>query len=65
MNFTTTAYDARGINRYHETSNDYWKHTELCIQLADQYGYAETLNEAGTHYGEYGIRPNTLGKRVF
>ena len=63
--FTTTAYDFQGNPTEHETSNDAWSHTELCLSLSEAYGYAETVNEHGTHCGEYGERPAALGHRVF
>jgi len=63
--FTTTAYDYQGNAVEHETSTDAWTHTELCLSLSEAYGYAETVNELGTHCGEYGDRPAALGQRVF
>ena len=62
--FTTTAYDYQGNPMEHETSNDSWSHTELCLTLSESYGYAETILD-GKHYGEYGNRPSALGRRIY
>ena len=62
--FTTTAYDYQGNPMERETTDDSWSHTELCLTLSEEYGYAETIRD-GKHYGEYGVRPTALGKRVY
>ena len=62
--FTTTAYDYQGNPVEHETSSDSWSHVELCLAMADNYGYAETT-QGGRQVGEYGERPAALGQRVY
>ena len=65
MTFTTTAYNTLGEAQETETLTDSWKATEICLDLAMLYGYAETLDAWGRHYGEYGHRPTALGQRVY
>ena len=63
--FTTTAYNTLGEAQETETHTDSWSATEICLDLAMLYGYAETLDAWGRHAGEYGDRPAALGQRVF
>ena len=63
--FTTTAYNPQGQAVEHETINDSWDATEICLTMSEQYGYAETLDLWGRHYGEYGDRPAALGQRAY
>ena len=63
--FTTTAYNQQGQVEETETQFDSWEATEICWQLSEDYGYAETLDQWGKHYGEYGHRPTALGQRVY
>ena len=37
----------------------------LCYDLAQEFGYAETLDLWGRHSGDYGDRPVALGQRVY
>ena len=63
--FTTTAYNTLGEPQEKETLTDSWKSTEICLDLSMLYGYAETTDTWGRHYGEYGDRPTALGQRVY
>jgi len=63
--FTTTAYNTLGEAQETETLTDSWKATEICLDLSMLYGYAETTDLWGRHYGEYGDRPASLGQRVY
>ena len=63
--FTTTAYNQQGEVLETETQFDSWEATEICLGISQDYGYAETLDQWGKHYGEYGHRPSALGERVF
>ena len=63
--FTTTAYNTLGEPQEKETLTDSWKSTEICLDLSMLYGYAETTDTWGRHYGEYGDRPVALGERVY
>ena len=63
--FTTTAYNTLGEAQETETHTDSWSATEICLDLSMLYGYAETLDAWGKHYGDYGHRPTVLGQRVF
>ena len=65
MTFTTTAYNTLGEAQETETLTDSWAATEICLDLSMLYGYAETLDAWGRHYGDYGHRPNALGQRVY
>ena len=38
---------------------------DLCYSLAQEFGYAETLDLWGRHSGDYGDRPASLGQRVY
>ena len=51
--FTTTAYNTLG------------EATEMCLDLSMLYGYAETTDLWGRHYGDYGDRPAALGQRAY
>ena len=64
FSYTTTAYDYQGNPVEHETGSDSWSHTEICLAMAEQYGYAETT-QGGRQVGEYGTRPAALGQRVY
>ena len=63
--FTTTAYNLQGQALETQTDCDSWVATEICLSLADMFGYAETLDAWGKHCGEYGDRPVALGQRVY
>ena len=63
--FTTTAYNTLGEVQETETQNDSWSACEMCLDLSMLYGYAETTDLWGRHYGDYGDRPNALGMRVY
>ena len=63
--FTTTAYNPQGQAQETETHTDSWSATEICLDLAMLYGYAETLDAWGRHAGEYGDRPHRLGARAY
>ena len=63
--FTTTAYNQQGQVEETETQFDSWEATEICLAMSQDYGYAETLDQWGKHYGEYGHRPDALGQRVY
>ena len=63
--FTTTAYNPQGQVQETETQTDSWAATEICLGMSQDYGYAETLDAWGRHYGDYGHRPTALGQRVF
>ena len=63
--FTTTAYNQQGEVLETEPQFDSWEATEICLGMSQDYGYAETLDQWGKHYGEYGHRPSALGERVF
>ena len=65
MNFITTAYNQQGEAQETETHTDSWSATEICLDLAMLYGYAETLDAWGRHAGEYGDRPHRLGARAY
>ena len=65
MNFTTTAYNTLGEAQEKETLTDSWKATEICLDFSMLYGYAETTDAWGRHYGEYGDRPVALGQRAY
>ncbi len=65
MLFTTTAYNSQGEALETETQTDSWEATEICLTLSEQFGYAETTDLWGRHYGEYGDRPVALGQRVY
>ena len=65
MNFTTTAYNTLGEPQETETLTDSWAATEMCLDLSMLYGYAETTDAWGCHYGEYGDRPTALGQRAY
>ena len=65
MNFTTTAYNTLGEPQETETLTDSWAATEMCLDLSMLYGYAETTDAWGRHYGEYGDRPAALGQRAY
>jgi len=64
-NFTTTAYNSQGQVQETESQTDSWAATEICLSLSEAYGYAETTDLWGRHYGEYGDRPAALGQRVY
>ena len=63
--YTTTAYNQQGEAQETETHTDSWSATEICLDLAMLYGYAETLDAWGRHAGEYGDRPHRLGARAY
>ena len=63
--FTTTAYNTLGEAQEKETQTDSWAATEMCLDLSMLYGYAETTDLWGRHYGEYGDRPVALGQRAY
>ena len=63
--FTTTAYNTLGEAQEKETLTDSWESTEICLDLSMLYGYAETTDLWGRHYGEYGDRPASLGQRAY
>ena len=63
--FRTTAYNSQGEPQETETCLDRWVSTEMCLDLSEAYGYAETLDAWGKHCGEYGDRPVALGQRVY
>ena len=63
--FINIAYNSLGQVQETETHTDSWEATEICLQLSEEYGYAETLDSVGRHYGEYGHRPTALGQRVY
>ena len=63
--FTTTAYNTLGEAQEKETLTDSWQATEICLDLSMLYGYAETTDAWGHHYGEYGDRPASLGQRAY
>ena len=63
--FTTTAYNTLGEPQETETQFDSWAATEMCLDLSMLYGYAETTDTWGRHYGEYGDRPVALGERTY
>ena len=63
--YTTTAYNQQGEAQETETHTDSWSATEICLDLAMLYGYAETLDAWGRHTGEYGDRPHALGARAY
>ena len=63
--FTTTAYNILGEAQEKETLTDSWEATEMCLDMSMLYGYAETTDLWGRHYGDYGHRPNALGQRVY
>ena len=63
--YTTTAYNQQGEAQETETHTDSWQATEICLDLAMLYGYAETLDAWGKHCGEYGDRPHRLGARAY
>ena len=63
--YTTTAYNQQGEAQETETHTDSWSATEICLDLAMLYGYAETLDAWGRHTGEYGDRPHRLGARAY
>ena len=65
MTYTTTAYNQQGEAQETETHTDSWSATEICLDLAMLYGYAETLDAWGRHAGEYGDRPHRLGARAY
>ena len=65
MTFTTIAYISQGQAVEHETQNDSWTATEICLDFSMLYGYAETTDTWGRHYGEYGDRPVALGERAY
>ena len=65
MTFTTTAYNTLGEAQEKETLTDSWAATEICLDLSMLYGYAETTDLWGRHYGEYGDRPVALGQRLY
>ena len=65
MTFTTTAYNQQGEAQETDTQTDSWSATEICLDLAMLYGYAETLDAWGRHAGEYGDRPHRLGARAY
>ena len=65
MTFTTTAYNTLGEAQETDTQTDSWSATEICLDLAMLYGYAETLDAWGRHAGEYGDRPHRLGARAY
>ena len=65
MTFTTTAYNTLGEAQETDTQTDSWTATEICLDLAMLYGYAETLDAWGRHAGEYGDRPHRLGARAY
>ena len=65
MTFTTTAYNQQGEAQETEIQTDSWQATEICLDLAMLYGYAETLDAWGKHCGEYGDRPHRLGARAY
>ena len=49
--FTTTAYNTLGEAQEKETLTDSWKATEICLDFSMLYGYAETTDLWGRHYG--------------
>ena len=65
MYFTTTAYNTLGEVQETETLTDSWASTEMCLDMSMLYGYAETTDAWGRHYGEYGDRPAALGQRAY
>ena len=38
---------------------------DLLYSMAQEFGYAETLDLWGRHSGDYGDRPASLGQRVY
>ena len=63
--FTNIAYNQKGEILETETHTDSWEATEICLGMSQDYGYAETLDQWGKHYGDYGHRPTALGQRVY
>ena len=55
--FTTTAYNTLGEPQEKETLTDSWKATEICLDLSMLYGYAETTDLWGRHYGGMATDP--------
>ena len=49
--FTTTAYNTLGEAQEKETLTDSWAATEMCLDMSMLYGYAETTDLWGRHYG--------------
>ena len=65
MLFTTTAYNSKGQALETETQTDNWEAVEICLAMSEQFGYAETIDLWGRHYGDYGDRPAALGQRAY
>ena len=63
--YNIIAYNTLGEVQEVEATNDSWKAVELCLDLSMLYGYAETTDLWGRHYGEYGDRPAALGQRAY
>ena len=63
--YNIIGYNTLGEVQEVEATNDSWQAVELCLTLSEQYGYAETTDTWGRHYGEYGDRPASLGQRVY
>ena len=63
--YNVIAYNTLGEVQEVETTDDSWKATETCLDFSMLYGYAETTDAWGRHYGEYGDRPAALGQRAY
>ena len=63
--YNVIAYNTLGEVQEVETTDDSWKATETCLDFSMLYGYAETTDAWGRHYGEYGDRPTALGQRAY
>ena len=63
--YNIIAYNTLGEVQEVEATDDSWKATETCLDFSMLYGYAETTDTWGRHYGEYGDRPVALGERAY
>ena len=63
--YNIIAYNTLGEVQEVEATDDSWIATETCLDLSMLYGYAETTDLWGRHYGEYGDRPASLGQRAY
>ena len=59
--FTTTAYNTLGQAVQSMKQLTTVGKQKTCLDFSMLYGYAETTDTWGRHYGEYGDRPAALG----
>ena len=63
--FTTTAYNTSVRQSSMKQLTTVGKQLRPALDFSMLYGYAETTDTWGRHYGEYGDRPAALGERAY